>query len=82
MRGIKRIFKKYKKNFQKPLDKSKLYAIIKLQRERNQQKIFGDFKSEIKRGRSDGQLNLKPAVSAKCHRDVANEKRKGGYEKR
>lgn len=48
MQGIKRIFKKMQKNFQKPLDKSKIYAIIKVQKERNQQKMFGDFKKANK----------------------------------
>ena len=40
--------KKVKKNFQKPLDKSKLYAIIKLQNERTKQKMFVSFKKERK----------------------------------
>ncbi len=38
-------FKKMQKIFQKPLDKSKISAIIKVQKERNEQKMFGAFKN-------------------------------------
>ena len=38
-----------KKIFPKPLDKSNFYAIIKLQRERNKQKMFKSFKMSRER---------------------------------
>ena len=39
-------FKKIQKIFPKPLDKSKNYAIIGVQKERNEQKMFQTFKNE------------------------------------
>ena len=39
----KKIFEKFQKIFQKPLDKSKISAIIKVQKERNKQKMFETF---------------------------------------
>ena len=39
-------FKKIQKIFPKPLDKSKNYAIIRVQKERNKQKMFQTFKNE------------------------------------
>jgi hypothetical protein len=36
-------FKKIKKIFQKPLDKRGFYAIIKVQKETNEQKMFESF---------------------------------------
>ena len=41
-------FKKIQKIFPKPLDKSKNYAIIRVQKERNKQKMFQTFKNEEK----------------------------------
>ena len=40
----KNFFRFLQNFFQKPLDKSKIPAIIKVQKERNEQKMFGTFK--------------------------------------
>ena len=41
----KNFFRFLQNFFQKPLDKSKIPVIIKVQKERNEQKMFGTFKN-------------------------------------